>query len=288
MNNLLTRGIFGALYVSVVLMALLLGNTDLYIIIFAVFIFVGICEYSVLARVNRTRPLRTILDAMAGTYLFVVVSCLSFGYVYQAEAVWFAPYLLYLFYIFVRAIYSDRTLMPVELAKIIFGQVYLVVPFIAANVLSGILTPYFPQQPLRFFHPEIFLLIACVGIWSNDTGAFVAGSLWGNRKLFPSVSPNKSWEGFWGGLIASIASVVLLGEYVIDFHLSTLHCVLMGIVISVAATWGDLFESMLKRQAGVKDSGKIIPGHGGILDRIDSMLFVFPALTILLLIIFVS
>ena len=115
----------------------------------------------------------------------------------------------------------------------------------------------------------LLLLTVFVAIWANDTGAYLAGSTFGKHKLFPSVSPKKSWEGFFGGFVASIIAAGLL----LGWKPSSL---VFGAVISIAATWGDLFESMIKRQVGVKDSGNIIPGHGGILDRIDSLLLVLP------------
>lgn len=272
MSSLLKRAIFGLLYVGLVLWALLTVTTTpvVFLSVFSLFIFVGIWEYSALVEVNRTRPLRTILDGMAGVYLFVVV-LLNFFIPYSVPQGAIVPYYLYLAYIFVRAIYSDRELMPSELAKIILGQLYIVCPLYCAGVL-GASGRVFDISPL---------LIACVCIWSNDTGAFLAGSSFGKTRLFPSVSPKKSWEGFWGGMLASVASAIILGYWVSSTPMPIWSLTLMGIIVSVAATWGDLFESMIKRQAGVKDSGCIIPGHGGILDRIDSMLFVFPAVYIL-------
>lgn len=272
MSTLLKRAVFGSLYVALVLWAILSLTTTpiVFISVFSLFIFIGIWEYSDLVGVNRTRPLRTILDGMAAVYLFVVQGLPFFMPEYNMAGM-HIPYMLYLAYIFVRAIYSDRELMPAELAKIIFGQVYVLGAILCASLL-GAAGRNFDISPL---------LIACVCIWSNDTGAFLAGSTFGKTRLFPSVSPKKSWEGFWGGMVASVVAAVLLGYWISATPLPITSLALMGIVISVTASWGDLFESMLKRQAGVKDSGNIIPGHGGILDRIDSMLFVFPALYIL-------
>lgn len=272
MSSLLKRAIFGSLYVGLVLWALLTVSSTpvVFLSLFSLFIFIGICEYSVLAEVNRTRPLRTILDGIAGVYLFVVLSLPHFSLEYTSSGA-VVPYLLYLAYIFVRAIYSDRELMPSELAKVVLGQIYIVGAIHCASLLGA------SGRSLNIS----LLLIACVCIWSNDTGAFLAGSTLGKTPLFPSVSPKKSWEGFWGGMLASISAAIILGYYLSSTPLPIAHLALVGIVVSVAATWGDLFESMLKRQAGVKDSGHIIPGHGGILDRVDSMLFVFPAVYIL-------
>ena len=118
-----------------------------------------------------------------------------------------------------------------------------------------------------------------VMIWLNDTGAFLVGSAIGSHRLFARLSPKKSWEGFFGGfafsIIAGYLAHSLLPEYFAGYSANALG--LLGAIVSVISTWGDLFESMIKRQMGVKDSGNLIPGHGGILDRIDSLLFVAPA-----------
>ena len=123
------------------------------------------------------------------------------------------------------------------------------------------------------------LLAMFIMIWLNDTGAFCVGSLIGKHKLIPRVSPKKSWEGFIGGMVFAIASgfVFKFGfpQYFESISLSGL-CGL-GAVVGAFATWGDLVESLIKRTLGVKDSGNILPGHGGILDRIDSLLLVVPA-----------
>ena len=129
-------------------------------------------------------------------------------------------------------------------------------------------------------------IIVCVlsMIWINDTGAYIVGSLIGRHKMLPKLSPKKSWEGFLGGIVFNIGAAFIFSNW---FRLDSLKLfttasgwIYIGICVSVLATLGDLFESMLKRSLGIKDFGSIIPGHGGILDRIDSLLFVIPGLTI--------
>lgn len=125
-------------------------------------------------------------------------------------------------------------------------------------------------------------------IWINDTGAYLVGSQFGRHKMFPVLSPKKSWEGFFGGLVFNIGAAFVfyycfrLDSYPILNSVS--GWVYIGLCVSVFATLGDLFESMLKRSLGIKDFGNIIPGHGGILDRIDSLLFVVPYLAFALFI----
>jgi phosphatidate cytidylyltransferase len=114
-------------------------------------------------------------------------------------------------------------------------------------------------------------------IWINDTGAYCVGSTMGKHRLCERLSPKKSWEGFFGGMAFCI---IASGIYALIAHGDMLTSIAFGLLVCVFATWGDLFESMLKRSAGVKDAGNIIPGHGGVLDRIDSLLFVAPAAAI--------
>ncbi len=113
-------------------------------------------------------------------------------------------------------------------------------------------------------------LLAFFPTWANDTGAYFVGRWIGNRPFAPRISPKKTWEGSIGGWISGIAVATLMGAVL---RLPLLHASLLGLLISLAATGGDLVESMFKRWAGVKDSGRLIPGHGGVLDRIDSLLF---------------
>jgi len=116
-----------------------------------------------------------------------------------------------------------------------------------------------------------WLFVLFGGVWGFDTGAFFAGHFWGRHKLAPRISPGKTWEGIFGGLIFSIAAAVLFAALPlgIPWYLG----VLLGILVGVAAALGDLAESLIKRQTHVKDSGQFFPGHGGVLDRIDSLLF---------------
>lgn len=266
MSNLVKRAIFGTLYVAVMLIAVETQQPTLFITIFSFLAFVGIWEYSSIVQVNRTRPLRTILDGIAASYL-IAITYLQIG------GIGLLPYMLYLIFVVVRSIYSERELQPIELGKTLLGQFYIALPLVAATYLK--------------IDHSAMLLLGLVCIWINDTGAFIAGSTLGKHgrhRLFPSVSPKKSWEGFYGGAIASAcASYILVSYTSLHFPIGGLWAIAVGILIAIFATWGDLFESMLKRQAGVKDSGNIIPGHGGILDRIDSILFVMPLLYILLI-----
>ena len=253
MSNLLKRAIFGAIYVGLILAALLLREHLVYMTVFGLLVFLGTWEWSNLVSTHRIFPLRRITDAVAAVYIFWATHEIADMGI--EHAAFLIPYAGYLLYILVRSIYSERAAMPTDLAKILFGQVYVGGFLSIANIF------YSDEQT------SMILLAIFVCIWVNDTGAYLAGSTLGKHKLFPSVSPKKSWEGFIGGLIASTVAAGLILGWELSYY---------GVIISIVATWGDLFESMIKRSVGVKDSGNIIPGHGGILDRIDSLLFVLP------------
>ena len=121
-----------------------------------------------------------------------------------------------------------------------------------------------------------------VFIWINDTGAYLSGVTLGKHKLFPRISPKKSWEGSIGGALATTASAFAIA-HLFPF-MSVAQWIGMALVVVVFGTFGDLTESMMKRHLDIKDSGRILPGHGGILDRLDSMLLAIPAVVIYLLI----
>jgi phosphatidate cytidylyltransferase len=121
----------------------------------------------------------------------------------------------------------------------------------------------------------VWVALALVGTWISDTGAYWLGSRFGRHKLAPDISPHKSWEGVWGGLITGLITVWAIARFAL--YLPHWQGAVLGLVLVAAATLGDLAESVIKRQAGVKDSGNLIPGHGGMLDRVDSLLFVAPA-----------
>jgi len=163
-----------------------------------------------------------------------------------------------------------------SLAHTFFAVIYIAVPFslfpFSAFSISG-LDSLLAYNGKTLFSPGIavgFLLL----LWANDTGAYLTGITLGRHKLMERISPKKSWEGFLGGMIISIMAAWLLSGWlgVVD----TYGWVIISIIISIAGTFGDLTESMLKRSLGVKDSGYIMPGHGGFLDRFDSALISFP------------
>lgn len=148
------------------------------------------------------------------------------------------------------------------------SQLYVALPIALMNVVYHI-TPG-------------LLLLLFVLVWVNDTFAYLVGCSFGKHRLWERISPKKSWEGFWGGLIATVAAACLCGaffsRFVGGYGIVTLG--IIGLIVGLSGTVGDLVESLLKRTVGIKDSGNLIPGHGGILDRIDSILLVIPSVLV--------
>lgn len=159
-------------------------------------------------------------------------------------------------------------------------------------ILHGLLYIPLALQLAFYLSPaeQCLILLAAV---ASDTGGYYGGTWFGKRKLWPSVSPKKTWAGFYGGMLLCVLVCLLMGLLAMSFELRMLQLpfwgwILIGLVLHQAALFGDLFESAVKRTLNIKDSGTILPGHGGALDRIDSLLFVIPAYTVLKLIIRLS
>lgn len=267
-RNVVVRSISGSVYVLMVAFAILTHHPAIYVSLFSLFILVGIWEYSRLVQNNRTRPLRTILDGLAAAYIF---SATLFSSISGPDRVTYAPYIFYLLYVIVRNLFTEKEGFPGALGKTLLGQIYIAGGLSMANFIA------FSSNSMNFEDFRMPLLFSIfVMIWLNDTGAFLVGSLFGQHKLCPSISPKKTWEGWAGGVIMTMIGAMLLATYYLKSDAPLYLWGIIGLVVATAATWGDLLESRLKRSAGVKDSGRIIPGHGGILDRIDSALLVLP------------
>lgn len=144
---------------------------------------------------------------------------------------------------------------------------------LAGLLYIGVLMVSLPLLQRDALHGESWVFVALGVTFACDTGAYFAGRAFGKRKMAPSISPGKTWAGFWGGVISAV-TFVLVARLTFFPQLQTIDVVVVGIAASVLGPAGDLAESMLKRSAGVKDSGNVIPGHGGILDRVDALLFI--------------
>jgi phosphatidate cytidylyltransferase len=162
-----------------------------------------------------------------------------------------------------------------SLAHTVFAVLYTALPFsifpFSAFSRAGI--PSLLEHGNISFSPGIIIGFFILQ-WANDTGAYLTGVSFGRHRLMERISPKKSWEGFFGGLLLAAAAGCLISGWLEMFD--TIHWIILSLIVSIAGTYGDLIESMLKRSNGIKDSGKILPGHGGFLDRFDSTIISFP------------
>ena len=269
MNNLVTRAIAGAVYVTLIVACILLG-IDCFWILLSAFTVIAFVELQNLFKAeSRIIPGVRILDIVVALIVLFAVRCFSVGIhdsviihslVNLAGILFFA---VVLFYIPARIVFavcdrSDRPLRAVFCS--LLSIFYILFP------ISLLLLAYGLKNG-----PEI-VLATFIFIWVNDTGAYLSGITLGKHRLCERLSPKKSWEGFFGGfiltLIAGFITSLITGIF------SHIAWIIYAAFVSVLSTYGDLFESLIKRTFGVKDSGTLIPGHGGILDRIDSLLAV--------------
>lgn len=232
----------------------------------------GVLVLSVVLAVTGCLELEHITGNLSKSNLPVVILdiigcvCLSTAFMGYPLLIWMAVVLGR----FILQLYVRNANPLKDTALSLLTQLYIGLPMASMTALAAIVSP------------RIVLLIFIL-LWINDTGAYLTGCTFGKHRLFERISPKKSWEGFIGGFLISVTSAVIFALFCPGFfqlerissHWST--WLGFGAVACIFGTWGDLVESMFKRSLAIKDSGNVIPGHGGILDRIDSLLFALPA-----------
>lgn len=279
MKNLIVRSITGVIFVAAVVTCFL--RPEAMILLFALITGLTVWEYTGIVNNIENVTVNRFLATVAGVYLFFGVAGFCSGIVPSAV---FIPYLLTVVYMFISELYTKAPNPINNWAYTMLSQMYIALPLSMLNVLA------FRGTADGVVYTSLLPLSVFIFLWTNDTGAYLSGSLFGKHKLFPRVSPGKSWEGSIGGGILVIVVAALIGMYEnSDMHtanaevsLSVVQWIGMGLVVVFFGTWGDLVESLFKRTIGIKDSGNILPGHGGMLDRFDSSLMAIPAAVIYL------
>lgn len=260
-----TRAITGIIFILVMLASLLSGA---YVFVgFYIFLsLMCLVEFFTLVKTTGLRPHKTI-----GYVAALLIFCSVVGrYFVDYESKWLLVNIPLLFGIFIRELYKKSTLPFSNIAYTFLGLIYAVVPFIFYVSLAFISGTYNVHLALGFF----------LMLWANDTGAYLFGVKLGKRRLFERHSPKKSWEGFFGGIFTSLLVAYLVSIFYTDYAIY--HWLAMALMISCFGTLGDLVESMFKRSIDIKDSGKILPGHGGVLDRFDGLLLSAPVIFVYL------
>ena len=277
MKNFIIRTITGIIFVAAIVSCFL--RPEAMVLLFSIITGLTVWEFTGLVNEREDVTVNRFISTVAGVYFFYAMTyyC-SDMYAGIAKSVVFIPYLVTIVYLLVAEFYLKQKDPIQDWAYTMLAQIYIALPFSLINVLAFNATSegyvaFNTLLPLSIF---IFL-------WVNDSGAYCVGSLLGRHKLFPRISPGKSWEGSIGGAV-----FVLAAAYAISYFLDTDQMLAMpvwlglGLVVVVFGTWGDLVESLFKRTLGIKDSGNILPGHGGMLDRFDSSLLAIPAAVIYL------
>ena len=286
MNKLLKRSASGLVYVGAIVGAIFAGNLW-FALLCMVFAAIGIHEFQN-ATTDSSEKATTLGRIINAGDIVIVLLALSLSYSWtdvrvpgvMIDICGIALIVLLLAKPIVT-LYDKRATALRHLAFSVLSLRYILVPLLSLHQLyaSPGSAVCLGEGVGAYLVMTLFILI-----WLNDTGAYCVGSLIGKRRLFERLSPKKSWEGFFGGLGFSSLGSWLCFSYLgtlPQMELGAIGSIAIGAAIAIAATWGDLFESLIKRTAGIKDSGTLIPGHGGVLDRIDSLLIAAPWMVII-------
>lgn len=266
-GNFITRALTGAIFVAV-LVGCILGGPITFSILFALICALTVNEFGNIIQKSGFAEINKPISILASIFLF-------FGFAYLGTSPGsneiLIPYLFLIMYILISELYYKKENPVNDMAYALMTQMYIALPFALLNVLAfqtseeTSMSVYNPILPLSIF----------IFTWVNDSGAYCAGVLFGKHRLFERISPKKSWEGSFGGGIFSIIAAIIIAQYFPILSLA--KWIGLALTVVVFGTWGDLVESLIKRRIGIKDSGNILPGHGGMLDRFDSTLLAVPA-----------
>lgn len=271
MNNFIKRTLTGAIFVCV-LVGCIVYSEYTFAGLFTVITALGVWEFCGLVNEKEGVDVNKPICALGGAYLFLAffthTAFAELNTAFGSGAV-FIPYLVVLLYLLIRELYMKHEDPIHTWAYSMLSQIYVALPFSLLNLLA-----FFNVENLHVVYSWGVPLALFVFIWCNDTGAYLSGMTFGKHKLFPRISPKKTWEGSIGGCILTLIVAYLIAPWI---GLQEFACMGLGAVVVIFGAWGDLVESLFKRKLGIKDSGNILPGHGGILDRFDSALMAIMA-----------
>ena len=271
MKNFIIRTITSVFFVAAIVTSFL--NPRAMVFLFSIVTGMTIWEFTGLVNDRPYITINRFICTVSGVYLFLAMAGYNGG---LTPTTVFIPYLVSIVYLMVAELYLQAKDPVNDWAYTMMSQLYIALPLSLLNVLA------FRSNGYDIQYTYLMPLSVFVFLWINDAGAYCVGSLLGRHKLFPRISPGKSWEGSIGGGLLVVAAAVAIWHItthygVNDLGLSAYEWAGLGLVVVVFGTWGDLVESLFKRTLGIKDSGNILPGHGGMLDRFDSTLLAVPA-----------
>ena len=272
--NFLIRTITAVVFAFIMLFCILKG-APWFVGLFAVCTILTTIEYTGLANKYKHSDVSRLWATVAAFTFYAAIVGLS---VMQSSAVLFLPFIFTLIVIMVRELYYRKPSPINDWVHTLFPVIYIALPYALTSLLAfdamGPDTGYSHVIPFTLF----------VFLWCNDVGAYCTGCTIGKHKLFERISPKKTWEGSIGGAVLTMLAAFLLHRFLPDWYgfMPAWVWIGMALVVVLFGTWGDLIESLMKREMGIKDSGKILPGHGGMLDRFDSALLAIPATVVYL------
>lgn len=259
MNNLVTRCISGAVFVSVIIGAMLLHHISFFLVFLAIAVM-AIWEFYSLFSKSDIKP-QKVYGTILGAIIFSITFIVNLNSSYESFSLIIIPLV---FSIFIVELFRNKKNPISNIAYTVIGLLYIIVPFSIINYVVFLGGEY----------SGLILLGIFLMIWIYDSFAYVFGVTFGKHPLFKRVSPKKSWEGFLGGALVVLTSSFGMAKFITD--LSLISWFVIAAIIVIFGTFGDLIESLFKRSILIKDSGNIIPGHGGMLDRFDSVLIALP------------
>ena len=278
-KNLIIRSISGIIFLAIMIVGMIF-RPDAFIFLFTLITGLTIWEYTGLVNELEDVTVNRFISTIAGMYFFLAVAAIRTGMV--ENFVIFVPYILSIVYLFISELYTRNENAIHDWAYTMLAQMYIAMPFALINILAFEVSP---DGTIHHFD-RLLPLSVFIFLWVNDTGAYCSGSLLGKHKLFPRISPGKSWEGSIGGGVFVLIAAAIIGYFANNgdnsHSLNILQWMGLGLTVVFFGTWGDLVESLFKRTLGIKDSGNIMPGHGGMLDRFDSSLMAIPAAVVYL------
>ena len=270
----LKRTVTAIVFASIMLFCILKG-APWFVALFALITILTTIEYTGLANKHMQANTSRLWATVAAFTFYAAIVGLS---VMQGSAVLFLPFIFTLIVLMVRELYFKKPSPLDDWAHTLFPVIYIALPYALTSMLAfdvqGPDTGYSAVVPITLF----------VFLWCNDVGAYCTGCTIGKHKLFERISPKKTWEGSIGGAVFTMVAAFLLHHFLPDWYsfMPVWVWIGMALVVVLFGTWGDLIESLMKREMGIKDSGKILPGHGGMLDRFDSALLAIPATVVYL------
>lgn len=279
MKNLILRTLTGILYVVLVAGSISFSPYS-FGVLFAAATALVTLEFCSIISARGEFQLNSLITTLASMLMFFGFFAWNSGYAQQLllPCMVFLPYIVTIAYLFISGLYLDRTHALDVWAYTMMSQIYIALPFSLLTCIAFI--PY-PLGALGVAYVWMYPLAVFLFLWASDTGAYCVGSLLGRKipyRLFPSISPKKSWVGSIGGGLLAI--LVAIPVSIFEPSMTIWQWIGFALVVTVFGTWGDLVESQIKRTLGIKDSGNILPGHGGLLDRFDSSLLAIPAAVI--------